>query len=90
MGRKKSKPMVTFDESQWVVVDDVDQFDAHAAVVTTEVLGNRNTEVASEDDTWAAVAARFAPKGMTKHEYAKQLYETNKGRQIREGMEIKL
>lgn len=46
--------------------------------------------VASDGDSYASLAARLAPAGMRAHDYARKLYELNRGVSVRRGMKIRL
>jgi hypothetical protein len=45
--------------------------------------------IVKDGDSWASIAAEFAPSGVKKHAYATQLIAVN-GSALRSGMEIKL
>lgn len=49
-----------------------------------------NTYIAQDGDTWAVIAARFNPGGMTNFEYAKHLVSVNGHRTNLSGFEVKL
>jgi hypothetical protein len=43
---------------------------------------------AKEGDSYASIAALVAPSGVSKHDYAKVLFEKNKGKTLRAGVEV--
>lgn len=56
---------------------------------STPVQGQSHA-TASEGDSYASLAAQFLPAGMTKHDYAVELYKKNGEVSLRAGMTIKL
>ena len=41
-------------------------------------------------DTYPAIAARFKPAGLTKHQYAQELFAGNAGKSLSAGVEVVL
>lgn len=69
---------------------EVSQEAVEAPVEVFETAEQGNTYIVTEEDTWAVIAARFNPGGMTNFEYAKHLMLVNGQRSIYAGMEVKL
>lgn len=67
----------------------VEVVETPSAPVVAPVKGKSAAYVAVEGDTFASIAARFKPEGMTKHLYAVHLSLLNGGT-LRPGSEVKL
>ena len=63
-------------------------FDVVEPVVVAPVAAG--TYLAVDGDSYPAIAGKFKPVGMTKHEYAVKLFELNGGKQVVAGMIVKL
>lgn len=71
--------------------DDCD-CEPEAAVEATSapVVASEGTYVCADGDSYAGIAARHVPAGLTKHEYAMHLYNINAGKALAAGVEVKL
>lgn len=84
----KPKPVVNLD----VPVEDfvIEAADVEALQVEfAEPQKPAESYIAQDGDSYASIAARFKPTGMTKHAYAVHLSSVNSG-SLRPGAEIKL
>lgn len=79
--------------------DIVEALDERAPVVTfkledakevADLLAGPTLHIVDEGDTYASIAARWCPIGMTKHEYATLLVQKNQGAVLSAGTRIKL
>ena len=61
-----------------------------AAVEAPVAVASAKTYIAKDGDSYASIAAKFAPTGVRKFEYAKTLTELNKGKALAEGTEVVL
>jgi hypothetical protein len=70
-----------------VILDDVEILEPE--VEPEPVMASAPTSyVCVYGDTYPGIAARFKPAGLTKHQYAKHLFATNKGKALAAGVEV--
>jgi hypothetical protein len=48
------------------------------------------TYIAQDGDSYNSIAEKFLPKGITRNDYAKHLYNLNNWKSVRPGTEVKL
>lgn len=76
--KKKIEDLV---EEQASALDDV-------PVVPEPVAVSVRVIVAGEGDSYASLAAKYAPKGVRVHDYAKELVKLNNGSVVRAGSRV--
>lgn len=76
--KKKIEDLV---EEQASTVEDV-------PVVPEPVAVSVDIVVAGEGDSYASLAAKYAPKGVRVHDYAKELLKLNNGSTVRPGSRV--
>lgn len=83
--KPKPDPILVGPEAEEAVLEA-----AEAPVEELPVVGQANTHIAQDGDTYASLGDRFKPAGKTKHEHAVHLFTLNGGKPIIPGTVIKL
>lgn len=88
MSKKNNKPEPVMTEltdlvEDVTILDEVEEIPAAPVAPVKEAV-----YVCVYGDTYPGIAAKFQPAGMTKHQYANELFVINKGKTLSAGVEV--